>query len=119
MSQAKKPASKKAKYQGFVNVSLTSARKEAISTAFEKGIDIGECIDNLTNDGYKISISCSTQPAFYTVTAMQMDPTSGHAGYCTSSRHGNLEKAIYTLQYSITQILNVEGWPLNNGDVDW
>lgn len=119
MSQAKKPPQKKAKYQGFVNVSLTNVRKSEISAAFDKGVDIGECIDNLTSDGYKISISHSAQPAFYTVTAMQMDTTSGHAGYCTSSRHGDLEKAVYTLQYSITQILNIEGWPLNNGDVDW
>lgn len=119
MTSKRTSKKKKAQYQGFVNVSLTKQRKEAINGLFNESADAGQDIECLADAGYKITVSYSENPAFYTATAMQTDPNSDHAGYCTSARHSDLSKSLFTLRYYVEVILEEEGWPLNNGDMAW
>lgn len=109
----------KAEFKGFVNISLTKARKTAVKDLAEKNEDVIGWLDTLTARGYKISFSYSETGSFYTVTAYQTDTQSNHAGYCTSARHAEIPTALAALYYGITVVLEEEGWQLNNGDYAW
>jgi len=119
MAEKKKVEQKKVVYKGFINVSLTKQRKEEINSLFDQHGDIAENIERLVDAGYKVSISFAEDGGFYTVTAMQTKLDSNHAGYCTSARHGDLSKAVFTLSYQIDNVLAVEGWNSDDGRHDW
>jgi len=119
MAEKKKSEQKSASYKGFINVSLTKQRKEEITALLEHHSDVSENIEWFVDEGYKLSITFTNDGNFYTSTAMQTKLASPHAGYCTSARHGDLSKCLYTLRFQIENVLSVEGWNSDDGRHDW
>ena len=119
MARTKKTPSDKVAYQGFVNVSLTKDRKRAIKEFIGSDPDVLRWLDTLTGRGYKVSITWTEEPGFYSATAYQTSSSSDHAGWGTSARHSDLHVALGTLFYQIDVILSDEGWTDGNGLYEW
>jgi hypothetical protein len=119
MARVKKSDVKQVEYRGFANVSLTKPRKAVIKKMVEEGADYDKWLENLTSDGYKISISWVSDPGYFSVTAYQTQAESDHAGWGTTARHGDLQTAFATIFYFVYVVLREEGWPDANANYEW
>lgn len=93
------PKVSKAKWRGFINVSLSSTHKKAIKERIHSDVEALEFLENLVSDGYKVSLSCEPSSATYTVAVTAAYDNLPEAGYAFSMRHKDMLTAISAVSY--------------------
>jgi len=115
MPRAKKPTPGdknygKVQFRGFVNVYLKPHEKAQIKKDLLTPDAAWVFIEELTGNGYKFSLTRSSDDKFYTATAYCNDFRKANAGYGLSQRHSDHLVAITALQWCF----GLEGF-----DADW
>lgn len=108
-----KPGSKDygtVKFRGFVNVYLKPHEKKQIKENLLDSAAAMEFITELVGNGYKFSLTQSSDGKTYTATAYCNDFRKENAGLGLSMRHGDHLVAITALQWCF----GLEGY-----DMDW
>ena len=98
------------KFRGFVKVSLKEQEKKQIKANLLDEAGCTGFIHELVGNGYKYSLSLSSDGKFYTATAYCNDFRKANAGYGLSMRHADYLVAITALQWCF----GLEGY-----DSDW
>lgn len=99
LKKAPPPAADKVKWQGFVNVYLTRTEKDYVK---ENPLDYAEALQFLgdaAEAGYKVSISYTDNPGFYTVTLYGNRSGGVNAGWAMSLRHADLLVAVSAINH--------------------
>jgi hypothetical protein len=89
----------KAKWQGFVNVSMTQEEKRAVKAGLMGEGDGFEFLMNAATAGYKCSISYSIAEDVYTVSLTGQYQEKPNAGITMSMRHRELMVALSALRW--------------------
>jgi hypothetical protein len=112
---AKQPEEKlwtKAKWQGFVNVSLTAEEKTAVKALLLQEESGFEFLMNVATDGYKCSISYSVPEDVYTVSLTGVYQGRPNAGITMSMRHRDLITALTALAWCHKEAGSLQEWSM-------
>lgn len=100
--KAAKPGDKdygKVNFRGFVNVYLKPHEKAQIKANLLTPQAASIFLEELTGNGYKFSLSRSSDDKFFTATAYCTDFRKANAGYGLSQRHSDYLVALSALQW--------------------
>lgn len=92
--KSKTPADEKVQWQGFVNVYLTRQEKEHVKSNPLDYADAVQFLADAAEAGYKVSVSYTPKPGFFTVTLYGNVPGHVNAGWAMSLRHADLLVAV-------------------------
>lgn len=99
----KKPETKKlwekAKWEGFVSVTLNSQEKKAVKDALLSEDECFQFISDASTDGYKVSLSYSIPEDVYTVALTGSYKERPNAGLTMSMRHRELLTAVSAIAW--------------------
>lgn len=93
------PAVEKVQWQGFVNVYLTREEKQLVKDNPLDYADACQFIADAAEAGYKISVTYTEKPGFFTVTLYGNQPGHPNAGWAMSLRHADLLTAVSALHH--------------------
>lgn len=97
--KTKGPDAEKVQWQGFVNVYLTRTEKDHVK---RNPLPYPEALGFLADaaaSGYKVSVSWSERPGFFTVTLYGNLPGHPNAGWAMSIRHADILTAVSALHH--------------------
>lgn len=93
------PALDKVQWQGFVNVYLTKQEKSHVKDNPLDYADALQFLSDASQAGYKVSITWTEPPGFFTVTLYGNRPGHPNAGWAMSLRHSDLLTAISAVHH--------------------
>ncbi len=89
----------KAKWEGFVNLKLSTEEKKAIKNSLLKQEDCFATLQALAEDGYKVSLSYSIPEDVYTAAVTGTYQGRPNAGITMSLRHRDIVTAVSGLAW--------------------
>lgn len=113
MSKANGTTSKKggkAKWQGFVNVYLSTTERKHIKENLLSNNQLLDLFVNITEAGYKLSVTYAERPGFFTVTVYGQHAGGPNEGYAMSLRHASLRTALTAVQHCLNEAGLIADW---------
>ena len=110
VSNPKIDETKKAKWQGFVNVYLGVAEKKKVKDFTLTDAQLLDFMTDVTELGYKLSVTWSRKGEFFTVTCYGQYEDGPNAGVAMSLRHRSLEVAITALNHCLEEAGMASDW---------
>lgn len=112
----------KAEWTGFINVYLTATEKKKIKTNPLPDMALVEFMNNVTETGYKLSITYAEKGGFHTATLYGQWQGMANAGYAMSCRHSDMVIALTALEHCYETAGENGSWAerfTTAGDNDW
>jgi len=115
-------SSGKAVWKGFYNVYLTAADKKAIKQLDLEKQPPDRLVQELSENGYKVSVTYQPKQDYFTVTAYAHLADHVNAGYACSCRHADLATAIAGIWFTVAEKGDWGAWDVENengGEYNW
>jgi len=100
----------KAKWEGFVSVSLTTQEKAAIKKSLLSEDACFQSLMDAATDGYKVSLSYSIPEDVYTVALTGTYQKKPNAGLTMSMRHKDVVTAITAIDWCLREAGKEGSW---------
>lgn len=112
----------KAKWQGFVSITLQTAEKKAIKDGLLSEEQCLQLLIDAATDGYKVSLSYSIPEDVFTVALTGVYKDKPNAGLTMSMRHKDVVTAITAVGWCLTEAGKEGSWEERFGSTshdDW
>jgi hypothetical protein len=112
----------KAKWVGFVPLSLNAQEKKAVSDLELSDADLLQVVESAAGAGYKVSVSYSIPEDVYTISLTGYYEEKPNAGLTMSLRHRSFYKALSAISWVLDEAGLTGDWEERFGkdsQIDW
>lgn len=122
MASKKTGKQTKKSWQGFFNVNLDTGQKEAIKKLPLGSVKTQERLEELAENGYKISVTWAVDKSAFFVSVTGTHRNPHNEGWTMSQAHSEFNVAVACVWFVVSQMYDFGQWPVDSqedGEYDW